>query len=405
MSALRSRIQAPNWLPLERSQLVKTSFLWVASVQHSRWEALVRRTASKELFVSITACSNGRSVWPRRSPIAFTNFYWSTVLASYFFSLTTTLSSVTDGVAADVLGSFSLLQRPGSWANLYSGWAAGKLTRAVLRDYNLDLSPDSILSTTVPLDFGSTERSNFSSRCSIVRLTTTGPTAESHSALVERATVLAAASSSSSSRVISGTTRSRTPRCMEKPLAASQSRGVGDGNGSGLLLTCPPDTSIRTVAGTGILDTPMVLPIRGHLDQIRRLMKGDFYIGRGASQRGLRRSAYSNSFKVSEYGREVAISKFAEHLKMTPVLRRRLWSLSGLRLVCHCRPEQQCHADSIISEFKTQFPTAYNRDDPASPPPDSRTLNYLAVLREEPLSDEGSTADEGVSFSGIWMAR
>ena len=138
----------------------------------------------------------------------------------------------------------------------------------------------------------------------------------------------------------------------------------------------------------------------GQLDQIKRFMNGDFKIGSGASQRGPRRSVFCNNFKVSEYGREEAISRFAEHLKKTPELRRRLWTLSGLRLVCHCRPDQQCHGDSIIAEFKTQFPTAYDRVDPASQPPDSKTLNYLAVLREEPFSDEGSTADEGASPAG-----
>ena len=92
-------------------------------------------------------------------------------------------------------------------------------------------------------------------------------------------------------------------------------------------------------------------------------------MGEGASQRGLRCSVFCNNFKVSEYGPEVATG-------------------------------QQCHGDSLISEFKTQFPTAYDRADPASQPPDSKTLNYLAVLSEEPFSDEVSTADEGVPPEG-----
>ena len=59
--------------------------------------------------------------------------------------------------------------------------------------------------------------------------------------------------------------------------------------------------------------TPMVVPTRGHLDAIRRLMKGDFYIGRGARQRTLSCSRYCN-YRVSEVGREKAISLFREHL-------------------------------------------------------------------------------------------
>ena len=249
-------------------------------------------------------------MWPRRLPVVFTSFPWPTVLVSYIsrFRQPYESSSVTDGVTSDVLGSFSLLQRPGSWANFHSGWAAGKLTRALLLDYNLDLPPDGICSSPVPQEFCATERSKFSSRCSIVKLTTGESKAESRSTNLERAKVPAASSSSSSLRVLSGTTRLRTPRRMKKPLAASQLRGVGNGNGSRLLLTrlagTTPDTSVRTVAGTGILDTPMVLPIRGQLDQIRHLMKGDFYIGRGISQRGLHRSVFCNNFKAAKLSKE-----------------------------------------------------------------------------------------------------
>ena len=65
-------------------------------------------------------------------------FPWPKFLVSYFsrFRQPYEPSSVTDGVTSVVPSSFSLLQRPGSWANLYSGWAAGKLTRSMLRDYN-----------------------------------------------------------------------------------------------------------------------------------------------------------------------------------------------------------------------------------------------------------------------------
>ena len=46
-------------------------------------------------------------------------------------------------------------------------------------------------------------------------------------------------------------------------------------------------------------DTPMVLPIRGCLDDIKRVMVGDFYKGRGCRQRGLGKSEFCNDFKVA----------------------------------------------------------------------------------------------------------
>ena len=68
----------------------------------------------------------------------------------------------------------------------------------------------------------------------------------------------------------------------------------------------------------------MVLPLRGYLDDIKRMMVGDFYIGRGCQQRGLGRSEYCNDFNVAVHGREVAISKFAEKLSSDHGLRNRL---------------------------------------------------------------------------------
>ena len=32
---------------------------------------------------------------------------------------------------------------------------------------------------------------------------------------------------------------------------------------------------------------PLVVPVRGHLDSIKRLLRGDVYIGRGSRQRSL----------------------------------------------------------------------------------------------------------------------
>ena len=52
----------------------------------------------------------------------------------------------------------------------------------------------------------------------------------------------------------------------------------------------------RSVQGVTFGETPMVLPIRGYLDDIRRMLVGDFHIGRGCRQRGLSRSEYCNDF-------------------------------------------------------------------------------------------------------------
>ena len=72
------------------------------------------------------------------------------------------------------------------------------------------------------------------------------------------------------------------------------------------------DANDRSVLGESFAATPLVLPVRGHLDSIKRPLKGDLYIGRGSRQRSLGKSRYCNTYKVSQYGRPMAISKFRE---------------------------------------------------------------------------------------------
>ena len=70
-------------------------------------------------------------------------------------------------------------------------------------------------------------------------------------------------------------------------------------------------------------------------------------------------------------------------------VRDRLWTLSGVRLVCHCKLAQRCHGDIIIREFRAMFPDAFDRDD-----------SECAGLREEPASGSESSPDEGAPPKG-----
>ena len=136
--------------------------------------------------------------------------------------------------------------------------------------------------------------------------------------------------------------------------------------------------------------------MRGHLDAIKRPLKGDRYIGRGSRQRSLLKSRYCNTFKVSQYGRSVATSSFREALLGDRALYSSLWTLSGTRLVCHCRASESCHGDILNEEFKKSYPTAYDRLQVRAGPPDPEILSFMARLREEQESEEGSSPDEGI---------
>ena len=124
--------------------------------------------------------------------------------------------------------------------------------------------------------------------------------------------------------------------CLSTRLVTDETPGLATGtyNTAGTEIDCHSlDVS---ALGESFDSTPMVLPIRGCLDSVKRLLKGDLYIGRGSRQRSLSKSRYCNTFKVSEVGREMAIDKFRESLQ-DQTLHRSLWSLSGRRLSCHCR--------------------------------------------------------------------
>ena len=99
---------------------------------------------------------------------------------------------------------------------------------------------------------------------------------------------------------------------------------------------------------------------------------------------------------MSQVGRSVAISSFRQALLADSVLYNSLWTLSGTRLVCHCRATEDCHGDVLVEEFRKLYPAAHDRNQPCGAPPGHEILSFLARLREEPESDEGSSPDEGV---------
>ena len=84
------------------------------------------------------------------------------------------------------------------------------------------------------------------------------------------------------------------------------------------------------------------------------------------------------------------------------VLYSSLWTLSGTRLVCHCRAGEASHGDILVEEFRRSYPEAYDRNDFNAIPPAPLELDFMARLREEPESDDGSSPGEGVpgKFAG-----
>ena len=162
----------------------------------------------------------------------------------------------------------------------------------------------------------------------------------------------------------------------------------------------------RSVLGESCDASPVVVPTRAWLDEVRRFMRGDYSISRGSTQRGLTQSLYCNDYKVSVYGRKEAIWRFEQKLRKDQALLETLWTMSGLRLVCHCKRTQECHGDAIIQEFRQQYPDPYDRAASTSARPSPRVLKYLARLREEPESEDDTSPDEGAPSKGSgWRGK
>ena len=96
-----------------------------------------------------------------------------------------------------------------------------------------------------------------------------------------------------------------------------------------------------------------------------------------------------------------AISSVASHLKKDNAVLSTVWPPSGCRLVCHCFSSQHRHADVNLGDFfRKAFGESLDRDLVRRPPPTSAIMDYFVRLREEPPSDSGSSADEGVAERG-----
>ena len=96
--------------------------------------------------------------------------------------------------------------------------------------------------------------------------------------------------------------------------------GIGTGAagaavGTPYLASPPSSPPAHTVLHSSTL---LVVPIRAELDAVKRLMKGDTYVGRGCKQRGLAGSSFGNHFKVSAHGRARAVAMFRQHLDKSP---------------------------------------------------------------------------------------
>ena len=143
--------------------------------------------------------------------------------------------------------------------------------------------------------------------------------------------------------------------------------------------------SQRSLANSRRAETAHILPVRGCLEEVNRLMRGDFYIGKGSRQRSLKRSTFANGFQsLRVWPRDSDLEIQGEDgcgRIITSNLMEAIGSKTYLPLQC----------ETSMSHGVT---------------PTSRVLNYLALLRQEAGSESGPSADEGAPGPGAgWVGE
>ena len=100
--------------------------------------------------------------------------------------------------------------------------------------------------------------------------------------------------------------------------------------------------------------------------------------------------------------RTAAVQQFGEKLRQEASLRDQLWTLSGVRLVCHCLPSQSCHADEITREYRNLFPEAYDREAEGADPPGSDVLIQVGSVLAHPWWSVLDTRTEKCAMVCPW---
>ena len=89
---------------------------------------------------------------------------------------------------------------------------------------------------------------------------------------------------------------------------------------------------------------------RRPLAEVKVLQACHVYVGRGCRHRKLEASEWSNPFRITgETSRAECVDKFSRHLQKSPEMLKKLHTLRGCTLLCHCPRHLPCHADVLCA--------------------------------------------------------
>ena len=83
-------------------------------------------------------------------------------------------------------------------------------------------------------------------------------------------------------------------------------------------------------------------------EELDNMPADSVYVGRGCPRLSAPPSVWGNPVRIADHtSRDEAVEGFYVHLCQQPELVEKLGELCGQLLVCHCRPDQRCHAEVL----------------------------------------------------------
>ena len=149
-----------------------------------------------------------------------------------------------------------------------------------------------------------------------------------------------------------------------------------------------------SVLGEDFDSTPMVFRIRAHLDSVERLLEGGENIGRGL---GREHSQRAGAAITTKRPRLVVTLQSLDSVMRSYKTRSYMHPCGPcLVLVSSATAGQARGATEMFQSKNSERHILQRTIAQIGPPPDARILDYVARLREEPESGDGSSPDEGV---------
>ena len=165
------------------------------------------------------------------------------------------------------------------------------------------------------------------------------------------------------------------------------------------------ESTLRQGGADLITTVPIIAPVRGCVEDARRLRRGDVCLGRGSQEGGLEEGPFCKHYTVSQYWRDRCIDLFGEHFAGYRGLQGRLSELSGPRFLCYYKLHWRYYADELFRLFFPKYPEAYAMGLSSGAPPQEVALAMAWARQEVDDCEVAVTSSEDASLFPTRLGR